>query len=400
MPGLGRKVFAPGEVLTATNVQNYLMDQAVQVYAGTAARGSAIGSATTDGMVSWLQDTDQLQVATGTATWQDVSLVQSPNYVINGGFDIWQRGTTFTSTLGAVQANTADRWNANAPASGNTVSRQPTSDTTNLPDITYCLRFSRNSGNTDTSTRYLVHMLESSQGSLLTGKQVTLSFYARKAANYSPASSLLLAEIRASSGTIDGNIFGTFTNLSNPISQNVTLTTSWQKFSITGVVASSVTQLAVVFIHSPVGTAGANDYYEITGVQLERGSVATPFRRNANSIQGELAACQRYYYKSQGQEIRYGFGFNRTTTTTTTVVPFPVTMRTAPTALEQSGAAANYGVAHGNTGTVCSVVPIFRTATTVSSEVTFTVASGLTAGQGSVGYSDNTSGFLAWSAEL
>jgi hypothetical protein len=72
MAGLGRKVFSPGEVLTATNVQNYLMDQAVQVYADSAARGSAIGSATTEGMISWLSDLDELQVATGTATWVDV----------------------------------------------------------------------------------------------------------------------------------------------------------------------------------------------------------------------------------------------------------------------------------------------------------------------------------------
>jgi hypothetical protein len=72
MAGLGRKVFAPGEVLTATNVQNYLMDQAVQVYASEAARGSAIGSATTEGMVSWLSDVNELQVATGTASWVDV----------------------------------------------------------------------------------------------------------------------------------------------------------------------------------------------------------------------------------------------------------------------------------------------------------------------------------------
>lgn len=72
MAGLGRKVFTPGEVLTATNVQNYLMDQAVQVYAGTAARGSAIGSATTEGMVSYLSDVHSLQMATGTATWANV----------------------------------------------------------------------------------------------------------------------------------------------------------------------------------------------------------------------------------------------------------------------------------------------------------------------------------------
>ena len=72
MPGLGRRTFAPGEVLTATNVMGYLQDQVVQVYAGTAARGSAIGTATSEGMASYLADTNQVQVAVGTATWVDV----------------------------------------------------------------------------------------------------------------------------------------------------------------------------------------------------------------------------------------------------------------------------------------------------------------------------------------
>lgn len=72
MSGAGRKVFEPGAVLTASQVQNYLQDQAVQVYAGTAARGSAIGTATTEGMMSYLSDTNTVQMATGTATWVNV----------------------------------------------------------------------------------------------------------------------------------------------------------------------------------------------------------------------------------------------------------------------------------------------------------------------------------------
>jgi len=73
MAGLGRKVFTAGEVLRAADVNGYLMDQTVQVYAGTAARGSAIGTATTEGMITYLADTNKLQAATGTATWVDVS---------------------------------------------------------------------------------------------------------------------------------------------------------------------------------------------------------------------------------------------------------------------------------------------------------------------------------------
>ena len=191
-------------------------------------------------------------------------------------------------------------------------------------------------------------MLESSQGSLLTGKQVTLSFYARKGADYSPPSSLLLAEVRASSGTIDGNIFGTFTSPSNPISQNVTLTTSWQKFSITGVIASSVTQLAVVFVHNTVGTAGANDYYEITGVQLERGSVATSFRRNAPSIQGELAACQRYFYRMPAGVKGLGAYYGASATDFFMASQRPVPMRANGTASITSGfSASNFSVESG-----------------------------------------------------
>ena len=58
MAGLGRRTFAAGEVLTASNVMGYLQDQAVMNFAGTAARGSAIGTAVSEGMVSYLADAE------------------------------------------------------------------------------------------------------------------------------------------------------------------------------------------------------------------------------------------------------------------------------------------------------------------------------------------------------
>lgn len=66
----GRKVFVANEILTAADVNDYLMDQAVMVFASSAARSSAIGTPTA-GMVSYLTDTSTLQVY-GTA-WADVS---------------------------------------------------------------------------------------------------------------------------------------------------------------------------------------------------------------------------------------------------------------------------------------------------------------------------------------
>jgi len=74
MAGLGRKVFTAGEVLTAANVQGYLMDQTVMVFAGTAARASAIATAS-EGMVSYLTDTNAIEYYTGSA-WSP--LVSSP----------------------------------------------------------------------------------------------------------------------------------------------------------------------------------------------------------------------------------------------------------------------------------------------------------------------------------
>jgi hypothetical protein len=70
--GAGRRVFQPGEVLTASNVMNYLQDQAVMVFAGSAARGSAIGTAVSEGMVSYLQNLDQVQYYDGTQ-WEPVN---------------------------------------------------------------------------------------------------------------------------------------------------------------------------------------------------------------------------------------------------------------------------------------------------------------------------------------
>jgi hypothetical protein len=72
MAGLGKTTFVAGTILTASQVNGYLMDQAVQVYAGTAARGSAIAGSTSEGMMTYLADTNSVQMATGTATFVNV----------------------------------------------------------------------------------------------------------------------------------------------------------------------------------------------------------------------------------------------------------------------------------------------------------------------------------------
>jgi hypothetical protein len=150
---------------------------------------------------------------------------------------------------------------------------------------------------------------------------------------------------------------------------------------------------------SVIGTLSATFY--ITGVQLEVGTQATSFEYR--QYQQELALCQRYYYKikAASTNVPFGTGFNFSTTASATVIPFPVSMRIEPTALEQSGTAADYRVLNSSASSVnCSSVPVFATASVDSSQVNTTVSSGLTQGDGTIFRATNTSAYLAWSAEL
>jgi hypothetical protein len=176
-----------------------------------------------------------------------------------------------------------------------TQSRQATSDTTNLPTIQYCARVQRNSGSTGTGGMGFVQTFENANSTRYVGQAVTLSFYARKGANYSPTSNALSIYGISGTGTDQSRANTTFTGEAYWVNnQTATLTSTWQRFTFSGTVASTATQIAIYFGMTPTGTASTNDYFEITGVQLEIGTVTT-FARTGGTIQGELAACQRYF---------------------------------------------------------------------------------------------------------
>ena len=230
-------------------------------------------------------------------TSSTLSRAAAKNATINGGTDIWQRGTSISlaASTSSASAFTTDRWTMPTNASqACTVSRQSVSDTTNLPTLQYCARIQRNSGQTGTGQLNFGQSFETANSIPYAGQAVTLSFYARKGANYSATSNALGVTLITGTGT-DQSLFSGYTGSASPISQTATLTATWQRFTYTATLAATITEMGVYFSFSPTGTASTNDYYEITGVQVELGSVATTFSRAGGTIQGELAACQRYF---------------------------------------------------------------------------------------------------------
>jgi len=260
------------------------------------------------------------------------------NAAINGSFQVWQRGTSVAVTSAAA-FYTADRWQTYGNSSQNTTfSQQPTGDTTNLPDIQYCARVQRNSGQTGTGTINFAQSLESINTRRFTGKPVTLSFYARRGANYSQTGNALGAYLYTGTGT-DQNVISGYTGGAIPLAVSTTLTTTWQRFSATVTLGTTVTEMGIRFQYDPTGTAGANDYFEVTGVQLEYGSTATPFQTaSGGSIQGELAMCQRYYWRNSGASANNVIlpfcGVSGSTTSPVYNIAPPVTMRIAPTSVD------------------------------------------------------------------
>jgi hypothetical protein len=321
------------------------------------------------------------------------------NPLLNSSYQVWQRGTSFAISAGVV-TYVADRWCCLMGNTASTVSRQTTSDTTNLPFIQYCARLARNSGTTNTGSLQITQSLETVNSLPFAGKTVTMSYYARAGANFSSASNALTTFLITGTGT-DQNHPSGYTGQATPVFSTATLTTTWQRFSFTATIAATATEIAVNTGYTPVGTAGANDYYEITGWQIDVGSVALPFRTYAGTIQGELAACQRYYYRNTATQVfsNFGNGFGVSTTEAMFQIKSPVTFRSTASGAIEYGTLAVYD---GTTVTV--LTNLIVTGSQFSADVMAvkaTVASGLTNFRPYALIANNsTSAYLGYSAEL
>jgi len=208
------------------------------------------------------------------------------NRLINGGMQIWQRGTSLT-VGSATYTYTADRFKVYSANTSTTVSRN-----TSVPTgFQYSFQLQRTASNTGTNLLSVVQIIETANCYDLAGQSVTLSFWVKKGANYSGGN--ITTQVLTGTVADQGGDPYAWTGLATAVNDSTyTPTTTWTKVSYTGTVASNVLEIAPVVTFTPTGTAGADDSLYITGVQLELGSQATSF--DFRSYGTELALCQRY----------------------------------------------------------------------------------------------------------
>ena len=263
------------------------------------------------------------------------------NAVINGGFDIWQRGTSFTVAAGG-QVYTADRFGHDRNGTGATVtiSRQ-TFTPGEAPEAgsegEFFARIAQSvagSGSTFSNFDTRIEDVRS-----FAGQTVTFSFWA-KASAATTIRSINLSQAFGSGGSAGVN------NLTSEI----VLSTSWQRYTRTVSVpsVSGKTIGAGSFLRASFSLPLNSTFtIDIWGVQLEPGTVANDFRRNANSLQGELAACQRYYFRlsdNASQFLMHANGQGQDGTRTEFFLNFPVVMRVKPISVEHGNLAVADGV--------------------------------------------------------
>jgi len=247
--------------------------------------------------------------------------VANRNLLINGNFSINQRGGVNTS----INTYALDRWRSYGGPLGFTISQQNNASNGSLSSSRNAIRVARNSGNSQTSNTGIAQGVETLSCQGIAGTQMTLSFFARKGADFS--SNVLKYIIFFGQGT-DDNPVG-MTSQTNS-SSNATLATTFTKYTKTVTVPANTSQITVAFAFDPTGTAGSNDWFEIAECQLERGSVATSFEHKSHGQ--ELLLCQRYFWKFGGVANAWIYsGIMASSSNPRMLARFPVAMRAAPT---------------------------------------------------------------------
>ena len=285
--------------------------------------------------------------AIDTSVWNVGYGQAGKNKFINGDFSVNQRGFTSTTTNDVY---TFDRWRTSLASLGTGVATYSAQTFTagTAPVAGYegtnFFRIATSgfvAGGTTSSGVHFDQRIEDVR--TFANQPVSVSFWA-KANSGTPNVAVRLQQSFGSGGS--SSVFALFGSVT-------AISTSWVRYTFTGTVpsisgktlgAGSYLTFRLYVVAgsavSDVGGVGLQDNtFDFWGVQAEYGSKATPFQTATGTIQGELAACQRYYWRNTADQGYTSFANGMAFSTTATVAQFqlPVQMRIAPSALEYSG---------------------------------------------------------------
>jgi hypothetical protein len=242
---------------------------------------------------------------------------------------------------------------------------------------------------------YISQSLETRDVVRFQGQPVTVSFWYRIPTSFGNQWTASLVWSTA----VDTKLTDPGVSYTTAGSLTLTNTTAWTYASFTTFVPTTAQALAVQFVNPTSTVNGAQ--FQLTGVQLEKGTVATPFEVRPYAV--ELQLCQRYYQvygpgNTSGYN-RFGAGEAVSSTQAVIVIPFQVTMRAAPSTYSNSAPSTFQLTSGASFPTVTNITTSDGSPT--STQLFATVASGLTAGYGvmCVG-NNNTSAFVGFGAEL
>ena len=279
--------------------------------------------------------------------WQG-NFAAGKNKIINGDFNINQRG--FTSTTSTFGYN-FDRWTFARTGGSLTLSAETFTPGT-APVAGYeSKNFVRCaiSGQSAAADRFIYSQAIESVRTFA-NQTITVSFWA-KASSGTPSVAVSVVQTFGSGGSPSGDV--------QTAGGKIAITTSWARYSVTFAVPSisgktigtanddalnvRLWTSAGTDFNAPTNSLGIqNATIDFWGVQVEAGAVATPFTTATGTLAGELAACQRYYYRINGNGSNgpWAIGYYYGTATAGAVWTLPVVMRTTPTFTPSSGTIA------------------------------------------------------------
>jgi hypothetical protein len=350
-----------------------------------------------------------LTVAGGVPSWatpsSGFSFEAGKNKIINADFNINQRSFSSLTCSGTDQYG-FDRWFAVSNTGTVTYSTQAftagTAPVTGYEGTNFARMLS--TGQTGTAAYSIIAQKIESVRSFA-NQTITVSFWA-KAAAATPKVSVEIAQNFGSGGSSQVNTYA----------GQVTLSTSWARYSVSVAVPSISGKTIGTgnFIQVGLWTSAGTDFNARTGslgiqsatidfwgVQAEAGSTATDFQTAAATIQGELALCQRYYFRSSNGEAygHHGVGIAKAGNAAMIDVKLPVTMRVKPTSVDYSNLAA-YDTASVFPATSVGFQSTQGTSDVVALDVAFSGGGATTYRTAFLINNNNAAGYIGLSAEL